>query len=129
MVELASHPSEVPINVLHGLHSSNGGVDPLDPFLDPGLPFLLPLLDLSLLPPRLRLWCDPEEMVDSAGLLSFDSWERLSRRAAVSPSVKLERNVSEHYHAIVFMLRLTITYLRQSRPLIQDVKLLVSTKQ
>ena len=35
------------------------------------------------------------ETTDSAGELAPDSWARLSRRAAVSPSVKLKRQIVE----------------------------------
>ena len=83
-----------------------GGVEPRLPPLEPGClpppPFLPPLPPL---PPRLSPLPRPPccaplmlleglelvvETTDSAGELAPDSWARLSRRAAVSPSVKLE---------------------------------------
>ena len=90
----------------------SGGVEPRLPPLDPGClpppppPFLPPRLFLPP-PPRLSALPPPPpprwaplmllegfelvvETTDSAGELAPDSWARLSRRAAVSPSVKLE---------------------------------------
>ena len=83
-----------------------GGVEPRLPPLEPGClpppPFLPPLPPL---PPRLSPLPRPPccaplmlleglelvvETTDSAGELAPDSCARLSRRAAVSPSVKLE---------------------------------------
>ena len=84
----------------------SGGVDPLLPPLEPGClpppPFLPPPLlflpRLSALPPPLwapLMLLDGLELVvdtmDSAGELAPDSCARLSLRAAVSPSVKLQR--------------------------------------
>ena len=59
--------------------------------------FLQIFLDFSLLDELLELGfrfplVDPVEMVDSAGELALDNWARLSRNAAVSPSVKLKKN-------------------------------------
>lgn len=83
----------------------SGGVDPRDPAFDPGLDFLLPPRRDPFSPPLrpLPLLIDPlmdpgavpgfelVEMTDSAGELALDSWAKLSRRATVSPSVKLEK--------------------------------------
>jgi hypothetical protein len=84
----------------HSIYSrSRGGVDPLLPPFDP-FPFFprlflrFPSPPLCEAPPRGLVMLDGLELVvetmDSAGELAPDSWERLSRSAAVSPSVKLK---------------------------------------
>lgn len=64
----------------------DGGEEPRLPF-EPGLVFF-PLRLLSRRDPPRWLGIELAELVDSAGELL--SWAKLSRKAAVSPSVKLK---------------------------------------